>query len=80
MELFFIPNIHAQGLHTLYLIKKLLPRKLTQFINLFLELINFTLFGMWTCHNGFMVANKFLWNFLFDFNASQFQWMVSDKL
>jgi hypothetical protein len=56
---FFISNIHAQGLHTLYLIKRLLPRKPTQFINLPLELINFTLFGMWTCHNGFTVPNFF---------------------
>ncbi len=32
-----------------------LPLKLALFINSPLELINFTLFGVWTCHDGFMV-------------------------
>jgi hypothetical protein len=85
MELLFIWNTHPQGLHVSYLIKRLLPLKSTQFINSPLELINFTLFGMWTCHNGFMVPksyvlhrvpNWFMWSFWFGLNASQFRWMI----
>jgi len=85
MEFFFIKNVHLRGFHISYFIKSFLPLKPTQFINSPLKLINFDLFYMWTCHNAFMVPksfifnrvpNKFLWNFQFGFDASQFQQMI----
>ncbi len=60
MEFFFIQNAHPQGLHVSYFISRFLPLKSAQFINLFLELVNFTLFSMWTCHNSLMVPINFI--------------------
>jgi hypothetical protein len=61
MELLLIQNIHPWRLHISYFIKKVfLPLKLMQFINLLLESINFTLFGMWTYHHSFMVPKSFI--------------------
>jgi hypothetical protein len=61
MELLFIQNINPERLHLLYFIKRLLLKPM-QFINLLLKLINFALFGVWTCHNGLMVPKNFIFS------------------
>jgi hypothetical protein len=88
MDLLLIQNIHPRRLYVLYFIKRFLPMKPTQFINSPIKLIKFALFSMWTCHNGLMVPKSFIfnkvpnwfpWSFQFGFNASQFQWMISNR-
>ncbi len=71
MENVLIWNTHPWRLCTLYIVKKILPLKLEQFINSPLESINFTFFGMWTCHNGFMVPK----NLIFGKVPNQFSWV-----
>jgi hypothetical protein len=60
---------------TSYIIEKLLPLKVAQFMNAPLESINFTLFSMCICHNSLMVPKNlisgrvpyhFLWSFWFN--------------
>jgi hypothetical protein len=88
IEFFFIRNLHPWKLHTSYFIRRFLSLKSAQFINSPLELINFILSGIWTCHNGFMipnyyfsdrVTNRFVWSLWFDLNVLQFQWMISSR-
>jgi hypothetical protein len=45
---------------TSYIIEKLLPLKVAQFMTAPLESINFTLFGMWICHNSLMVPKNLI--------------------
>jgi hypothetical protein len=62
VECLLIWNTHPWKLCILYIVEKLLPLKLALFINSPLESINFTLFGMWTCHNGFMVLKNLIFS------------------
>jgi hypothetical protein len=52
-------NTHLQRLHALNLIRRLLPPKLAQLINLLLESINFAFSSMCICCNSFMVLESF---------------------
>ncbi len=58
MEFFFIQNAHPWRLTCF--IRRLLPLKLTQFINSLLKSINFALSNVWTCHKNFMVLKRFI--------------------
>jgi len=62
VKLMLIRNIHPRGLHISYFIKKLLPLTPVHFINSPLELINFTLFGMWNSHHDLMVPKSFIFS------------------
>jgi hypothetical protein len=75
MELLFICNIHLRGLCISYFIGKF-PLKLTQFINSFLELINFALFNMWICHDGLMVPKNFIFGKVPNWFSSSFRFNI----